>query len=93
MQACRNRYLEDGLCMLPAFLRPEGLETLVEEVNGCVGDAWFCDGTHDVYLAQDDPGVPAGAVAGLQERTFVGSRLTIGSERTPRCYASICGNR
>ena len=72
-QACRNRYLEDGLCMLPGFLRPEALEILVEEVNGCIGDAWFCAGTHDVYLAQDNPGVPAGAVAGRQERTFVGS--------------------
>lgn len=72
-RACRRRYLEAGLCVLPAFLRPEGLATLVEEANGYIGAAWFCDGTHDVYLAQDNPGVPAGGLAGRQERTFVGS--------------------
>ena len=59
--------------MLPKFLRPEALEILVEEVNGCIGDAWFCNGTHNVHLVQADPGVPVGDVAGRQERTFVGS--------------------
>ena len=73
VRACRNRYLEDGLCMLPKFLRPEALEILVEEVNGCIGDAWFCNGTHNVHLVQADPGMPVGDVAGRQERTFVGS--------------------
>ena len=75
---CRNRYLEDGLCMLPEFLRPEALDVLAEEANGCVGDAWFCDSSHNVYLAENDPkhgdpGGPAGDVTARQERTFVGS--------------------
>ena len=59
--------------MLPEFLRAEALDILTEEVNGCIGDAWFCDGTHDVHLVQDVPGAPAGDVVGRQERTFVGS--------------------
>ena len=59
--------------MLPEFLRPEALEILVEEVNGCIGDAWFCDGTHSVHLEEGDSGVSAEGIAGRQGRTFVGS--------------------
>lgn len=78
VRECRNRYLEDGLCMLPEFLRPQALDILAEEANGCIGDAWFCDGSHNVYLAQNDfghggPGEPAGDVTARQERTVVGS--------------------
>ena len=77
-QVCRERYLEDGLCMLPEFLRPEALEVLAEEANERLGDAWFCKSTHNVYLTQngtegDAPGVPVRDVAERQERTFVGS--------------------
>ena len=77
-QACRRRYLEDGLCMLAEFVRPEALETLAKEANGSIGDAWFCKSTHNVYLTQNglgngNPGAPAADVAGRQERTFVGS--------------------
>ncbi len=77
-QACRRRFLEDGLCMLAEFVRPEALETLAKEANGSIGDAWFCKSTHNVYLTQNglgngNPGAPAADVAGRQERTFVGS--------------------
>ena len=77
-QACRRRFLEDGLCMLPEFVRPEALETLAKEANGSIGDAWFCESTHNVYLTQNglgngNPGAPAEDVAGRQKRTFVGS--------------------
>ena len=72
-QACRERFLEDGLCVLPEFIRPEALEALAREAEGSTGDAWFCRNTHNVYLTTHDPGTPAGDVAGRQERTFVGS--------------------
>ena len=72
-RACRKRFLEDGLCMLPDFLRPETLEILAEEANRCIVDAWFCKSTHNVYLTRDDPGTPPGDVARRQEHTFVGS--------------------
>ena len=55
-QACRRRFLEDGLCLLPEFIRPEALDVLAEEANGCIGDAWFCRDTHNVYLARDHAG-------------------------------------
>lgn len=72
-QACRKRFLEDGLCMLPEFIRPEALETLARVAEGFAGDAWFCRSTHNVYLTGHDPATPAGDVAIRQERTFVGS--------------------
>ena len=78
VRACRERYLDDGLCMLPEFIRPEALEILAEEAKGCIGNAWFCKSTHNVYLTQNglgdsSPGARAGGMAGRQERTFVGS--------------------
>ena len=78
LRACRNRFLEDGLCMLPEFIRPDALETLAREAAGCIEDAWFCRSTHNVYLTQSGrtrkgPGAPPGNVTERQERTFVGS--------------------
>ena len=72
-QACRERFLEAGLCLLPGFIRPEALEVLAREADGSAGRAWFCRNTHNVYLTNHDPGAPADGVAGRQERTFVGS--------------------
>ena len=57
-QACRERFLEDGLCMLPGFISPEALETLAREAEGFAGDAWFCRSTHNVYLTDHDPDAP-----------------------------------
>ena len=59
--------------MLSEFIRPDALQALVHEMDGCLGDAWFCKNTHNVYLTPNDPDLPAGDVAGWQERTFVGS--------------------
>ena len=73
VRMCRNRFVEDGLCTLPRFIRPAALEVLATEANGCAGDAWFCDGTHNVYLTQNDAHVPPDDVARRQERTYVGS--------------------
>ena len=72
-QACRTRFIEDGLCVLPELVRPEALALLADEANGCLGHAWFCKSTHNVYLDSNEADVPAGDVAGRQERTFVGS--------------------
>ena len=55
-RACRERYLDEGLCVLPEFLRPEALEVLAEEANERLGDAWFCRSTHNVYLTKDSTG-------------------------------------
>ena len=72
-RSARKRFLEDGLCLVPGFIRPDAFKILAEEANGCIGDAWFCRSTHNVYLAEASPELPAGDAATRQERTFVGS--------------------
>ncbi len=71
--AARQRFLEDGLCVLPEFIRPEALATLAKEANGCIQDAWFCNGAHNVYLDEVPPDSPAHDIASRGVRTFVGS--------------------
>ena len=73
VRICRNRFVEDELCTLPQFIRPAALEILAAEANGCAGDAWFCNSTHNVYLTRNDARVPPDDVARRQERTYVGS--------------------
>ena len=73
VRGCRSRFREHGLCELPGFVRPEALEVLAAEANACSGHAWFCNGTHNVYLAQNGGHVPCGDASARQERTYVGS--------------------
>ena len=70
---CRQRYLETGLCMLSNFITPEAHEILAEEANSISDQAYFCKSTHNAYLTEDDPNLPAGDVAHRQEQTYVGS--------------------
>ena len=69
----RDAYRRDGLCLLPGFVRPAALTQLVDEADGYLEHAWFCDGSHNAYLS-DGNGAPArDALDQRQERTFVGS--------------------
>ena len=70
---CRQQYLEAGLCMLPDFITPEAHRILTEEANSISDQAYFCKSTHNAYLTEDDPNLPADDVAHRQEQTFVGS--------------------
>ena len=72
-RAARERFLKDGLCVLPGFIRPEALAILAEEADRCIGDAWFCNGAHNVYLAEVPPDPPQDGIAAREVRTFVGS--------------------
>ena len=72
-RAARQRFLEDGLCVLPEFIRPEALAVVAEEANGCIHDAWFCRGAHNVYLDEVPPDSPADDIATGGVRTLVGS--------------------
>ena len=73
VRECRNRFVEDGLCVLPQFIRPAALKVLTEEANAFAVNAWFCNGTHNVYLTRNDTRLPPDDVARRQERTYVGS--------------------
>ncbi len=72
-QRCRQEYLENGLCVLPGFIRPEALSQLASEANQYSDQAFFCKSTHNAYLTEDDASFPANGVERQQEQTYVGS--------------------
>ena len=67
--ACREEFAATGLCMLPGFVSPEALDVLAHEANGLLGEAYFCDSTHNAYLKDADPGVSPDDVTQRQEAT------------------------
>ncbi|MFV2031124.1 MAG: hypothetical protein ACC663_01400 [Gammaproteobacteria bacterium] len=72
-QRCRKQYLETGLCMLTNFITGKALQILADEANAVSDQAYFCKSTHNAYLTDDDPDIPAGDVSKRQEQTYVGS--------------------
>jgi hypothetical protein len=70
--ACRQKYEQTGLCMLPGFVNDNVLKTLVDESSVYLDQAYFCDSTHNAYL--DDKGSEGNdSVSRRQEKTYVGS--------------------
>ena len=69
----RARYQQTGLCMLPEFILPSALDAMAEEANRCSDKAYFCKSTHNAYLTEDNPDLPADNIEKRQEQTFVGS--------------------
>jgi hypothetical protein len=72
-RACRQEYLQTGLCMLADFILPQALQTLAREATSYADDAYFCQSSHNAYLTTDDPQLADDDVARRQEQTFVGS--------------------
>jgi len=69
----RQDFLKADLCILPNFIKADALHKLTDESNAVVDQAYFCESTHNVYLTDEDPSLPADDVARRQENTFVGS--------------------
>lgn len=72
-QKCRKQYHETGLCLLADFITADSLKILADEANDISSQAYFCRNTHNAYLTEDDPELPAGDVSKRQEQTYVGS--------------------
>ena len=70
---CRQNYIQTGLCLLPEFIEPGVMEALVSEATEASKHAYFCKSTHNAYLTEDDPTLPANSINRKQENTFVGS--------------------
>ena len=65
-RVARQRFLEDGLCVLPEFIRPEALAVLAEEANRCIEDAWFCSGAHQRVSRRGPSRLPIGRHRGAR---------------------------
>ena len=72
-EQCRAQYLQTGLCILEEFITPHAHRILTDEANSISGKAYFCRSTHNAYLTEDDPVLPADDVARRQQQTYVGS--------------------
>ncbi len=73
VDACRQRYLQTGLCILPDFIRPEALELLASEAVDFSEKAYYCKSSHNAYLDDGDASAGETDVVNRREQTFVGS--------------------
>jgi len=70
---CRETFLSDGIVTLPNFLTEDAVSSVVKEVEGAKGSAWFTDTQHNVFLDSGDNDFPAEHVRNRQLPTTVAS--------------------
>lgn len=70
---CREIFLRDGIVTLPNFLTEEAVATVVREVEGAKGSAWFTDTKHNVFLDSGDDHFSTEHVRNRQLPTTVAS--------------------
>ena len=70
---CQRAMRDNGLCLLPEFIRPEGLEAMRKEALEAAPRAFFCRNHHNAYLRDDDPGLPVDHPGRRRMQTDVGS--------------------
>ena len=59
IQDCRSQLKARGACQLEGFMRPEAVEAVLREASTLEGLAHRTEATHNVYFAEDQPGLPA----------------------------------
>jgi len=59
VELCRTRLARDGACVLENFLRPQVAERALAEIQGLLGQAFYCEKQHNPYLSADDPAFTA----------------------------------
>lgn len=55
---CRKRLDEDGVLVLPGFIRPASLHVMKDEAEAKQERAFFCTQKHTVYLTEQDDNFP-----------------------------------
>lgn len=71
-ESCRS-FAKTGLCILPAFIRPEAIRSLVAETSKVTDRAYYCRNTHNAYLEPDNAAYPPEHPRRRRGETFVGS--------------------
>jgi len=56
---CRAQLAAEGACVLPGFLRPEAVDTAIEELKSEFPGAYYCQKKHNPYLDIADPELPS----------------------------------
>ena len=57
-QTCRHTLDEEGVLVMPGFLRPEAVESVRCEGEAKQSQAYFCTQSHNAYLTPPDPAYP-----------------------------------
>lgn len=70
---CRATLQRDGVVVLPKFLSAEARVEMPREAREAAPQAFFCDNTHNVYLAPDDESFPVDHPRRRRLHTVVGS--------------------
>lgn len=52
---CRAAIAETGACVMEGFIPQAAIAHFVSEAEPCIGNAFYKQKTHNVYLTQDDP--------------------------------------
>lgn len=59
---CRQRFADEGVALLPGFVRSEAITAVAAEASALIDKAFFCHNDHNIYLSEDeashDPGHP-----------------------------------
>ncbi|MGH8247149.1 MAG: HalD/BesD family halogenase, partial [Gammaproteobacteria bacterium] len=58
VEVCRAQLAQNGVCVLKDFMRPAAVAAAVADLQDRLADAYYCENTHNPYLAADDPGYP-----------------------------------
>ena len=69
----RQQLDTDGTCVLEGFLRPEAAARARAELQGLLGQAYYCEKTHNPYLAPNDPGFADDHPRNLQQLSDLGA--------------------
>jgi hypothetical protein len=72
-ERCHRRFVDDGVCVLPGFLRPHAVTALVAEADALAPAAHRSRVRGTPYLAAPDPDVPEGH----PRRTLVDNALEV----------------
>ncbi len=70
---CRQQLAADGATILPGFVTPAAVAAMAGEANAAESQAFFCDSTHNAYLAPDDTSLAADDPRRRRLHTVVGS--------------------
>lgn len=76
----QRQFTETGACILPGFVKPEAIATLIKEIEPLAPTAFYNTQQHNVYFKADDPSLPEDHPARHKLRT---AQNTIAYDQIP----------
>ena len=69
---CRRALQTDSVCVLKQFILPTAVATALSESKPRLGGAYYCEKSHNPYLAEDDPAYAASHPRNFQQISDLG---------------------